>query len=107
MRVYESIARADAAQGVGIVVAIGAHTQDSPVQLGDRVGIKWLADSCLDCELCRKGLEQCESRAAPILWPRWSLVHPLLASILQRRFRPYSLCDGRRTLLAATYRDAC
>ncbi|GJE85049.1 zinc-dependent alcohol dehydrogenase [Phanerochaete sordida] len=45
-------------EGVGIVVAIGAHTQDSPVQLGDRVGIKWLADSCLDCELCRKGLEQ-------------------------------------------------
>ncbi|KAI0696821.1 GroES-like protein [Cytidiella melzeri] len=45
-------------EGVGIVVAIGAHTQDSPVQLGDRVGIKWLADSCLDCESCRKGLEQ-------------------------------------------------
>ena len=48
------------AQGVGIVVAIGAHTQDSPVKLGDRVGIKWLADSCLDCEQCRKGLEQCK-----------------------------------------------
>ncbi|EKM48743.1 uncharacterized protein PHACADRAFT_214679 [Phanerochaete carnosa HHB-10118-sp] len=45
-------------EGVGIVVAIGAHTQDSPVKLGDRVGIKWLADSCLDCEQCRKGLEQ-------------------------------------------------
>ncbi|KAI0792334.1 GroES-like protein [Abortiporus biennis] len=45
-------------EGVGIVVAIGAHTQDSPVQLGDRVGIKWLAYSCLDCEYCRKGLEQ-------------------------------------------------
>ncbi|PSR77780.1 hypothetical protein PHLCEN_2v7703 [Hermanssonia centrifuga] len=45
-------------EGVGIVVAIGAHTQDSPVKLGDRVGIKWLADSCLDCESCRKGLEQ-------------------------------------------------
>ncbi|KAH9939548.1 GroES-like protein [Amylocystis lapponica] len=45
-------------EGVGTVVAIGAHTQDSPVKLGDRVGIKWLAYSCLDCELCRKGLEQ-------------------------------------------------
>ncbi|KIP06462.1 hypothetical protein PHLGIDRAFT_128263 [Phlebiopsis gigantea 11061_1 CR5-6] len=45
-------------EGVGVVVAIGAHTQDSPIKLGDRVGIKWLADSCLDCELCRKGLEQ-------------------------------------------------
>ena len=45
-------------EGVGIVVAIGEHTQDSPVKLGDRVGIKWLAYSCLDCEACRKGLEQ-------------------------------------------------
>ncbi|TCD70709.1 alcohol dehydrogenase [Steccherinum ochraceum] len=45
-------------EGVGIVVAIGEHTQDSPVKLGDRVGIKWLAYSCLDCEPCRKGLEQ-------------------------------------------------
>ena len=44
---------------MGIIVAIGAHTQDSPVKLGDRVGIKWLADSCLDCEQCRKGIEQC------------------------------------------------
>ncbi|EMD35531.1 hypothetical protein CERSUDRAFT_85490 [Gelatoporia subvermispora B] len=48
-------------EGVGIVVAVGAHTQDSPVKLGDRVGIKWLAYSCLDCEPCRKGIEQsCE-----------------------------------------------
>ena len=45
-------------QGVGRIVAIGAHTQDSPVKVGDRVGIKWLAYSCLDCEPCRKGLEQ-------------------------------------------------
>lgn len=47
-------------EGVGIVVAVGAHTQDSPVKLGDRVGIKWLAYSCLDCEPCRKGIEQSE-----------------------------------------------
>ncbi|TFK49123.1 GroES-like protein [Heliocybe sulcata] len=46
-------------EGVGIVVAIGEHTSQSPVKLGDRVGIKWLADSCLQCEQCRKGLEQC------------------------------------------------
>ncbi|KAH9836405.1 GroES-like protein [Rhodofomes roseus] len=45
-------------EGVGTVVAIGEHTQSPPVKLGDRVGIKWLAYSCLDCELCRKGLEQ-------------------------------------------------
>ncbi|KAI0737890.1 GroES-like protein [Daedaleopsis nitida] len=45
-------------EGVGLIVAIGEHTQNSPVKIGDRVGIKWLAYSCLDCEPCRKGLEQ-------------------------------------------------
>ncbi|EJF57406.1 GroES-like protein [Dichomitus squalens] len=45
-------------EGVGRIVAIGEHTQTSPVKVGDRVGIKWLAYSCLDCEPCRKGLEQ-------------------------------------------------
>lgn len=47
--------------GVGIIVAIGDHTAASPVKLGDRVGIKWLADSCLSCELCRRGYEMSES----------------------------------------------
>ncbi|OBZ72790.1 Alcohol dehydrogenase 1 [Grifola frondosa] len=45
-------------EGVGKIVAIGGHTQDSPVKVGDRVGIKWLAYSCLQCEPCKKGLEQ-------------------------------------------------
>ncbi|KIK69621.1 hypothetical protein GYMLUDRAFT_90658 [Collybiopsis luxurians FD-317 M1] len=45
-------------EGVGVIVAIGNHTFNSPVKLGDRVGIKWLADSCLNCEHCRKGREQ-------------------------------------------------
>ncbi|ODO00591.1 alcohol dehydrogenase, propanol-preferring [Cryptococcus wingfieldii CBS 7118] len=44
-------------EGVGKVVAIGDHTQNSPVKLGDRVGIKWLANSCLSCEPCRRGFE--------------------------------------------------
>ncbi|KAK7443536.1 alcohol dehydrogenase [Stygiomarasmius scandens] len=50
-------------EGVGIIVAIGEHTSKSPVKVGDRVGIKWLADSCLQCEQCRKGREQCCSEA--------------------------------------------
>ncbi|KAL5529622.1 hypothetical protein ACEPAG_5607 [Sanghuangporus baumii] len=45
-------------EGVGEIVAIGDHTANSPVKLGDRVGIKWLANSCLDCEFCRQGAEQ-------------------------------------------------
>ncbi|KAF9530159.1 mannitol-1-phosphate dehydrogenase MPDH1 [Crepidotus variabilis] len=48
-------------EGVGEIVAIGEHTNDSPVKVGQRVGVKWIADSCRDCEFCRKGLEQnCE-----------------------------------------------
>jgi propanol-preferring alcohol dehydrogenase len=50
-------------EGVGIIVAIGNNTSNSPVKIGDRVGIKWLADSCLNCEDCRKGREQNCSQA--------------------------------------------
>ncbi|TFK22447.1 mannitol-1-phosphate dehydrogenase [Coprinopsis marcescibilis] len=45
-------------EGVGEIVAIGKDTADSPVKIGDRVGVKWIAYSCLNCEQCRKGLEQ-------------------------------------------------
>ncbi|KAF7330167.1 PKS-ER domain-containing protein [Mycena venus] len=45
-------------EGVGEIVAIGNNTSHSPVKIGDRVGVKWLADSCLNCEQCRKGREQ-------------------------------------------------
>jgi D-arabinose 1-dehydrogenase-like Zn-dependent alcohol dehydrogenase len=51
-------------EGVGEIVAIGENTANSPVKVGDRVGIKWLANSCLDCEFCRKGSEQSESKLA-------------------------------------------
>ncbi|KAF8491383.1 GroES-like protein [Russula emetica] len=50
-------------EGVGEIVTIGAHTINSPVKIGDRVGVKWLADSCLQCEQCRKGLEQSCAKA--------------------------------------------
>ena len=44
-------------EGVGEIVAIAEGTEASPVKVGQRVGIKWMADSCRDCEFCRKGLE--------------------------------------------------
>lgn len=50
-------------EGVGKIVAIGDNTANSQVKVGDRVGIKWLANSCLDCEQCRKGAEQSASLA--------------------------------------------
>ncbi|KAF9649264.1 mannitol-1-phosphate dehydrogenase [Thelephora ganbajun] len=37
----------------GVTPLIGGHEG-----IGDRVGVKWLAYSCLQCEFCRKGLEQ-------------------------------------------------
>ncbi|KAF8549083.1 GroES-like protein [Imleria badia] len=45
-------------EGVGEIVAIAENSEPSSVKLGQRVGIKWLAYCCRDCELCRKGLEQ-------------------------------------------------
>jgi len=44
-------------EGAGEIVAIGAHTS-THLKIGDKVGVKWLADSCMHCELCRKGFEQ-------------------------------------------------
>lgn len=45
-------------EGVGDIVAIGKDTVNSPVKVGDRVGIKWIAYSCLQCEQCRNAREQ-------------------------------------------------
>lgn len=36
-------------EGVGRVVAIGEHTVTEEIQVGDRVGIKWIANACLRC----------------------------------------------------------
>ncbi|GLB34537.1 putative alcohol dehydrogenase GroES-like domain [Lyophyllum shimeji] len=46
-------------EAVGRVVAIGEHSDAGPVKVGDRVGIKWIADVCMKCEMCRKGNESC------------------------------------------------
>ncbi|KAF7353942.1 Mannitol-1-phosphate dehydrogenase [Mycena venus] len=34
-------------EGIGHIVAIGEHTVGSPVKIGDRVGVKWIANACL------------------------------------------------------------
>lgn len=43
-------------EGAGYVAAIGANTK-TKLQVGDAVGVKWLAHTCLGCEDCRKGYE--------------------------------------------------
>lgn len=48
-------------EGAGYVAAIGEHSH-THLKVGDPVGVKWLANSCLGCEDCRKGYEStCES----------------------------------------------
>lgn len=44
---YASFHNLSRYQGVGHVVAIGEHTVDSQVKIGDRVGIKWIANVCM------------------------------------------------------------
>lgn len=43
-------------EGAGPIVAIGEGTLTT-LKVGQNVGLKWLADSCLDCENCRAGHE--------------------------------------------------
>ncbi|RLN54910.1 hypothetical protein BBJ29_007429 [Phytophthora kernoviae] len=43
-------------EGSGYVAAIGEHTRSS-LKVGDPVGVKWIANSCLGCDDCRKGHE--------------------------------------------------
>ena len=47
-------------EGVGTVVAIGEHTRPGvKVKVGDRVGVKWIADTCNNCAYCQTGDESC------------------------------------------------
>jgi len=34
-------------EGVGHIVAIGEHSREGPVKVGDRVGIKWIGEVCM------------------------------------------------------------
>ncbi|OBZ78247.1 Alcohol dehydrogenase 3 [Grifola frondosa] len=45
-------------EGVGNVVAIGANTINDSIKIGDRVGVKYILDTCGRCSMCRSGLDQ-------------------------------------------------
>ncbi|RMZ68345.1 alcohol dehydrogenase 2 [Pyrenophora seminiperda CCB06] len=48
-------------EGVGVVVKLGSGV--SKRQLGDRVGIKWIASCCMSCDMCLSGFEsKCAKR---------------------------------------------
>lgn len=42
-------------EGVGKVVKMGPANENSPVKVGDRVGIKWVASTCDSCQPCLRG----------------------------------------------------
>lgn len=44
-------------EGVGKIVKMGPGTENSGVELGQRVGIKWMAGICEACEACRAGMD--------------------------------------------------
>ena len=71
-------------EGIGIVVAIGEHTQDGAVKIGDRVGIKFIGNTCMNCEMCRKGFEGREHSPFPFirLFVTVSLSNHLLSCIV-------------------------
>jgi alcohol dehydrogenase, propanol-preferring len=45
-------------EGVGHVVAVGPQVDQ--VKIGDRVGLKWLANTCGSCEWCWRGEDACQ-----------------------------------------------
>lgn len=44
-------------EGVGNIVKFGPGCDSTDLKLGDRVGIKWVADACLSCPPCLAGTE--------------------------------------------------
>ncbi|EER41937.1 alcohol dehydrogenase [Histoplasma capsulatum var. duboisii H88] len=46
-------------EGVGKVVKLGPGTESSGVELGARVGVKWLQYACGNCEPCGAGVDAC------------------------------------------------
>ncbi|KAE9392962.1 GroES-like protein [Gymnopus androsaceus JB14] len=46
-------------EGVGRIVGIGEHTYGHRINVGDRVGVKFVANACLRCEMCRQGWDGC------------------------------------------------
>jgi propanol-preferring alcohol dehydrogenase len=42
-------------EGVGKIVKMGPGSESNGLQLGDRVGIKWLSGICGNCQPCLSG----------------------------------------------------
>ncbi|KAH8776738.1 chaperonin 10-like protein [Diaporthe sp. PMI_573] len=58
-------------EGVGVIVKMGPGTEKAEVKVGDRVGIKWLADICGSCPPCMAGYEAAcfKQKVSGYFWP--------------------------------------
>ncbi|KAK2597848.1 hypothetical protein N8I77_012607 [Diaporthe amygdali] len=58
-------------EGVGEIVKMGPGTERSDVKVGDRVGIKWLADICGNCPPCLAGYDAVcfNQKISGYFWP--------------------------------------
>jgi propanol-preferring alcohol dehydrogenase len=55
-------------QAVGTITGVGPTSDDTPVGVGDRVGIAWLRGTCGVCEFCRRGAENLCPRSKYTGW---------------------------------------
>jgi len=44
-------------EGVGKIVKMGPGLENATVEVGQRVGIKWMAGICESCDACRAGYD--------------------------------------------------
>ena len=61
-------------EGVGIVVAIGAGSQQSDnyvIKTGDRVDMKWIGRTCRECNMYVEGLDQCDLNTMKMVLISW------------------------------------
>src|SRR5687767_10774915 len=49
-------------EGVGIIVKLGRGVDSSKCSLGQRVGIKWINETCRQCEICERDETACPSQ---------------------------------------------
>ena len=55
-------------EGAGYIVGLGEHTRSGPApKIGDRVGIKMFADTCMTCDACLAGDEESCSAVCSLL----------------------------------------
>jgi alcohol dehydrogenase, propanol-preferring len=91
-------------EGVGVVVQLGPNFEGTSIKLGQRVGIKYVAGVCMNCDHCLEGMEAlCEKGAySGFYTPVPSSSMSLVRRIMSHRFRMgWTLRRRRRCFVQA------